>query len=278
MAGLQSDTSLPAEIVAYYEKGQEAGRLLSGVGRLEFARTQELVLRYLPEPPAVVYDVGGGPGLYAVWLAGLGYEVHLVDITPLHVQQAEAASGLQPNHPVASLTVGEARRLDRAESSVDAALLLGPLYHLGERADRLAALREARRIVRPGGALLAAAISRFASTLEGLREGSLDDPDFVEIARQDVLTGQHRNPHDDRDYFTTAFFHHPLELKSEVEEAGWGDCRLLAIEGPGWLFQDFDERWQDPKRRETLMRAVRDLEAEPSVMGVSAHVMAVGRK
>jgi SAM-dependent methyltransferase len=272
------DTTLPPGIDDHYAAGLEAGRLASGVGRLELARTQEILRRYLPQPPAVVADIGGGPGVYACWLAWVGYEVHLIDPVPLHLAQAEAASGAQPGRPIASCALGDARALTRPDGSADAVLLLGPLYHLTGRADRLTALREARRVLRPGGVLVAAAISRFASALDGLRSGYLDDPNFAEIVDRDLTDGQHRNPTNHPAYFTTAFFHHPDELRREVEDAGLTPERVLAVEGPAWLLADFDRHWDDPGRRERLLQVVRRLEAEPSVLGASAHIVAVGRK
>src|SRR5689334_14842138 len=119
-----------AEIVAYYDRGGEAPRLASGPNQIEMARTQDVLQRVLPPPPAVIYDVGGGPGAYACWLARLGYEAHLVDLSPLHVEQARQASLAQPDAPLASCAVGDARQLARPDASVDAVLLLGPLYHL----------------------------------------------------------------------------------------------------------------------------------------------------
>lgn len=273
-----SKSSLPPEILSHYQSGDEAQRLSSGTGQLELARTLELVERYLPRPPAVIFDVGGGSGVYACWLARQGYEVHLVDAVPLHVEQAWQASQAQPDHPLASVAVGDARQLDRPEASVDAVLLFGPLYHLTGRRDRVAALREAGRILRAGGPALAVGISRFASTLDGLSRGLLDDPEFVGIVRRDLAEGQHRNPTNHPGYFTTAFFHHPDELKAEVEEAGLRCERILAIEGPGWILQDFEERWRDPGQREQLLQAVRWLEDEPSLLGASAHLLAVARK
>src|SRR5258705_12570098 len=154
---------MQADIQKYYQRGEEAGRLDHGAGRLEQARTRELIQRYLPAAPAVIYDVGGGSGVYAVWLAALGYEVHLLDAAPLHVEQARQASRAQPAHPLASAETGDARRLPWPDASADGVLLLGPLYHLTEREDRLNAQREAGRVLRPGGVLLAAGISRLAS-------------------------------------------------------------------------------------------------------------------
>src|SRR5205823_5178670 len=147
------------EIEAYYARGQEVNRLFRGVSQLELVRTQELLTRWLPAPPAVVLDVGGGSGVYACWLAAQGYAVHLIDPAPLHVEQALQASAQQPGSPLAGARVGDARRLDCKEERADATLLLGPLYHLTERDDRLQALREAKRVLRPGGLLFAVGIS-----------------------------------------------------------------------------------------------------------------------
>jgi ubiquinone/menaquinone biosynthesis C-methylase UbiE len=268
----------PSEVDSHYAGGVERDRLARGVGRLELARTQEILRRYLPPPPAVIADVGGGPGRYACWLAGLGYEVHLTDPVPLHVTQAGDASRAQPGRPVASLTVGDARSLARPDGGTDAVLLLGPLYHLTDRADRVAALGEARRVLRPGGVLVAAAISRFASALDGLRSGYLVDPAFAAIVERDLADGQHRNPTNHPAYFTTAFFHHPDELRREVTDAGLVLEHLLGVEGPAWLLQDFDAHWGDAGRRERLLGVVRRLEADPTVLGASAHLLVVARK
>jgi len=273
-----SDSSLPAEVLAHYETGYEARRLTTGMARLEFARTQDILQRYLPPPPAVVFDVGGGPGTYACWLAKKGYEVHLVDPVPLHVEQARIASMAQPDHPIASVALGDARGVNRPGGSVDVALLLGPLYHLTDRSDRLIALRETGRVLKPGGLLFGATISRFTSTLDGLRRGLFNDPYFVEIVKQDLIDGQHRNPTNHPFYFTTAFFHHPEELRSEIEEAGLEYQVTLSVEGPAWLLENFEEYWWDPKRRELLLDTIRAIESDGSILGVSVHMMIVARK
>lgn len=277
---MPSKAELPSSkrILAYYNAGKEAQRLLEGTGQLEFTRTQEILMRYLPAPPTVILDVGGGAGIYSCWLARQGYQVHLVDIVPLHIEQARQASQAQPDHPIASMMVGDARAVNRQDDSVDAVLLLGPLYHLTEREDRVAALSEARRILKTGGRAFAVGISRFASALDGLRQGLLSDPQFVRIVERDLAEGQHRNPTGQLGYFTTAYFHRPEELKSELEQAGLQHEVTIAVEGPGWLLQDLDAWWQDGKRREMLLHVLRRLEKEPSLVGVSSHVMAIGKK
>jgi len=266
---------LDDEIRAYYERGDEGARL-DTLHRLEGVRTRELLERLLPEPPARVLDVGGGAGAYALWLAERRYEVHLIDPVPLHVEQAEAASR-EAGRPLASATVGDARRLNHADASADGVLLLGPLYHLTQRTERLAALAEGRRVLRPDGTLMAAAISRFAPALEGLRKDLLRDPDFEEIVERDLRDGQHRNPTRHPRWFTTAYFHAPAELHGELVAARFDGVEVLAIEGMGEWLPDLDTWLDDPERRELLMRTLRRLEREPSLLGASPHLLAVGR-
>jgi ubiquinone/menaquinone biosynthesis C-methylase UbiE len=263
------------EILTFYERYPEAQRLETDF-RLEAARTRELIERFLPPAPATVLDVGGGPGGYALWLAERGYEVHLVDPVPLLVEQADAASR-DASRPLAGAIVGDARRLDHADDGVDALLMLGPLYHLTEACERARALAEARRVLRPGGPMLAAAISRFASALDGLGKGLLLDPEFEAIVERDLRDGQHRNPTRHEGWFTTAYFHRPDELGSEVAAAGFHEVAVLAIEGLGDWLPDVDDWLDDTHRREVLMRTLRRLEREPSLLGASPHLMVVGR-
>ncbi|HYH11451.1 MAG TPA: class I SAM-dependent methyltransferase [Thermomicrobiales bacterium] len=271
-----ADIRTTPDILDHYASGYERVRLLTGPSQLELARTQELLTRYLPPPPAVILDVGGGPGTYARWLAGQGYEVHLVDPVPIHVEEATRAGG---DPPLASARIGDARHVDYPDASADVVLLMGPLYHLTERADRLLALREAARIVRPGGLVFAVGIARFTSLLDGLSSGYLDDPDFVAIVERDLRDGQHRNPGNHPGYFTTAYFHHPDELRDEALEAGLSVTETVAIEGPGhWVPRDFDAWWDDPNRRERLLAAVRAVESEPSLIGLGPHFMVIARR
>jgi len=270
--------TLDPDIASYYRLGLERARLAAAGGGLEYVRTRELLARFLPRPPAVVLDVGGGAGAYAVPLAADGYEVHLVDPVALHVEQAVTAARNEGT-TLASAVVGDARRLLYPDAGTDAALLLGPLYHLTEREDRVAALQEARRVLRSGGVLAAAAISRFASTFDGLARGFLAEPRFEQIVERDVREGQHRNPEPDTrpEWFTTACFHRPEDLRQELEEAGFGVEAVLAVEGPAAFRPELDAWLTERPRREAMLRAIRRVESEPSLLGASAHLLAIGR-
>jgi ubiquinone/menaquinone biosynthesis C-methylase UbiE len=266
---------LPPEVVAYYECGDEQDRLTARAGRLEWARTWVLLQRHLPGPKATIVDVGGGPGAYAVPLALAGHDVHLVDAMPLHVTQARQAAAAAETR-LASTEVGDARELAFPDASADAVLLLGPLYHLLEEAERMAALTEARRVLRPGGVLVAVAISRFASLIEGLRLGwACDHPGIIESG---LHTGTHRNPGALPHRFTTAHFARPEELRAEVGAAGFESVTLYAVEGPGALVEDPDEWMDDPPRRDWLLRQLDRIETEPSLLGASPHVLAIAHR
>jgi SAM-dependent methyltransferase len=267
------EDSLDSAIQGYYDADKEEERLFSGLGRLELARTQEIVGRYLPPVELAILDVGGGTGVYAAWLAGLGHIVHLIDPVPLHVERAQARAIASPDNTFTA-EIGDARHLSADDASFDAVLLFGPLYHLTDRADRLRALSEARRVLQPGGRLFAVGISRFAPLLDGLRQGWLDDAAFRQIVERDLVEGQHRNPDGRPDWFTTAYMHHPDELAAEIAEAGLTLDALYGVEGPGWTMQ---ADWDDQSMREQMLYAARAVEREPALLGMSPHILAVAR-
>src|SRR5262245_30930718 len=106
-----NDASRPRfaeEIARYYQEVPEEGRLAEGPSQLEFARTKDVILRYLPPPPATVLDIGGAAGAYSLWLAERGYQAHLVDAVPRHVDQAQRRSA-SSSKPICSCQVADAR-------------------------------------------------------------------------------------------------------------------------------------------------------------------------
>jgi ubiquinone/menaquinone biosynthesis C-methylase UbiE len=275
--GEASPAAFDPAVRDYYERAPEETRLQHGPFQLEEARTRELISRFAPPPPATVVDIGGAAGAYALWLAEAGYSVHLLDPVPRLVAEAERRSAAAAQ-PLTSCRVGDARSVPMGDASADVVLLLGPLYHLIEAGDRALALREVVRVLRPGGWLFAAGVSRFASALDGLARDLLPDHRFATIVERDLRDGQHRNATDRLDYFTTAFFHRPEDLASEVAEAGLLLNGVYGVEGPGWILPDVADRMGDPARRNSLLLVARMLELEPAVVGSSAHLLAIARR
>ena len=264
---------LDPDIERYYAREwDEDARLRSGLNTLEFVRTQEILRRHL-EPPMRILDVGGGSGIHAEWLLADGHTVDLIDPVPLHIEQATATLGGAEGF---SARLGDGRALDIAADTYDAALLLGPLYHLTERADRVQALIEAVRVVQPGGVVAAAAITRFASLFAGLEADEIFVDEFRSVVERDLAEGQHRNAAG-KDYFTTAFFHHPDEVLAEAAEAGLTDMELLAVEGPLGASPQVADAWEDPAKRAVLLDLVRRVEQEPTLLGIGPHLLLIGR-
>ena len=270
---MTDEYEVPREIIQHYEEDyDEAERLFSGGwGQVEWLRTKELVSRFLPEPPAKIIDIGGGPGVYADWLTDIGYEVHLIDPVARHIEQAKQRSA-----GIAVCEIGDARSLNYPDDTFDMALLLGPLYHLIEREDRLVALREARRVTATGRPVVAAAINRFASAIDLLYGGIIDEPEFRTIAERDIVDGVHVNTTGDPRFFTTAFFHRADELERELSDAGLTGVDVFAVEGIAWAAPDLDERIADPEKRRHLLELLERLEREETLLGATGHLLAVG--
>jgi SAM-dependent methyltransferase len=259
-----------AVVRAYYERGEERERLSDGRGQLEFIRTTEIVGRNLPPRPAVIADIGGGPGRYALWLASLGYQVEHRDLMPLHVNQLEvdaaAVSGIRT-------AIGDARALDLPDASADAVLLLGPLYHLASSADRTTAIREAARILRPGGALFAAAISRWATRIDGIigKQIYLKYPAALDLIDEAERTGVFPPLHAGA---FSAYSHRPDDLRAELAEAGLEVTGLVSVEGPAMILPDLDARMEDPADRAAILDGARALERVPELIGFGPHLLA----
>src|SRR4051812_45630440 len=263
-AGMTDDPALDL-LHEHYELGLEEPRLDQALGSVEFARTLEMAARVLPPPPAVVADIGGGPGRYALELAGRGYSVVHRDLVPLHVEQLRAAAGDLAGR--IRTEVGDARDLDLDDDGADAVLLLGPLYHLVDREQRLRALREVRRVARPGAPVLVSAISRWAPRLHGylaerLYERAAFFPELVRVVEESGRLN------DNVPGWFTAYCHRPEQLRDEVVESGLVVEDLVGLEGLSFALGDLAERLAHPPGREGGLGRARGVRPAPGRPGV----------
>jgi ubiquinone/menaquinone biosynthesis C-methylase UbiE len=242
---------------------------------VEKLRTQEIISRYIQSPSEKILDVGGGTGIYSFWLHDLGHELHMVDIVPTHVEQAKKIA-VSSERQLGSILLGDARQLNYEDGYFDMVLMLGPLYHLTEAEDRQKALKEAKRVLKPGGVILGAGITQFATLYDGYFHDLVQDPEFVPMMVKDVETGQHRPTKPG--YFTDVIFHHPDLLKREFIETGFANVELIGIDAFTRYVPDILEKCTDPKYVDLLMNMLEKIEKEKTLIGSSSHIMAVGKK
>lgn len=267
-----------ARVLDYYgAEFDESDRLVgrSGQGTLELERTQQMVRGRVAAGSRVI-DIGGGSGVHAAALADRGDEVLLIDPVPRHVEAATT-------HGTFTAVLGDARSLPVGDDQFDAALLLGPLYHLVDRADRLRAWREAIRAVRPGGWVFGAGVSRLAA----MAWATVLEPSIT-FARTGTRTDTAPMPDKWRRMiehgagelgpagFPGGHFHLADDLEREALEAGLLDVQTVGLEGPGAQALEVS-RSHDPRLVEAARTLAEAYESEPGLRDLSPHLLAVGR-
>ena len=261
----------------FYAQEVEANRLELELFKLEGIRTKEIIERYLQAGNLEVLDIGGGAGYYSFWLQGKGHNVTLVDLSPANIELARkhaTATGTA----LKGMETGDAVRLGFSENQFDLVLMLGPLYHLTDRSERIRALTEAKRVLKPQGILLAAVISRYASLIDGFHRDLVFDKQFMNILLDDLKTGLHLNETGNPEYFTTAYFHTAKEIEEEIVECGLQFEKLIPVESFGWIVQHFSEKEKDPEYMKNLLKIIRMVEMNGDLMAISPHLIAVSRK
>ncbi len=268
------------EVFEFYNAGAEKGRLEKGLGKVELYRTKEILRKYITKPNNTIYDIGGGIGIYSSWLTKLGNDVHLLELAPSAVEYA-VNNQSENNNFVAEAC--DARNVNRPDESADMVLLMGPLYHLQDRNDRLKVLNEAKRVLKKDGLLFTVGISKYSSTTWALStygqdNNFLDDDIYINMIENELSSGIHNRPKEYPFIIAQSYFHTPLELQREVESVGFKTIQKHAIEGVIWFTPCLDEKWNVISSRERLLNIVRQTENEGEIMGMSPHFMIVSKK
>jgi ubiquinone/menaquinone biosynthesis C-methylase UbiE len=257
----------------YYEAYNEDERLKRDF--IEFARTKDIISRNLPDKPLKIIDLCGASGHYAYWLAEMGHEVHLMDLTQKHIIEANNNQA-KYNAKLASITCGDARSLDFEDDSFDIVLLMGALYHLQEKEDRLLCLKETHRILKNNGTGIFSYISRYAYLLDGFTKGFIHNQDNDSIDKK-ILTGKYDNPENKKGRFTHAYSHTIQDIYEELLFAKFSDIILYAVQGFGSLINN-EEYINDTGKMKKLMYYLRYTEQNMDMIGISSHQLAICKK
>lgn len=265
------DTS--KEIIENYSYFDEDGRLKTPDGLLEEEHTRRLILKHIDATPLEIYDIGGGTGHYASWLAELGHHVHFSDIVPRHVEIFKTRFSGSAN--IISIGIEDARNLSYPDESADLVILNGPLYHLTEKKDRIQVLREAKRILKYNGRVLGFAISRFAGLNYALAVGEVFNDAYFNMVKHDLASGVRDNRERKNKTLMHAYFHLPEEIEAEFTESGLMAVHSFGVVGPAWNTPNLQQAMKDPDKKERLLQVSAMMEKYP---GYGMKILTVGIK
>ncbi|KOX95240.1 hypothetical protein AMS69_05165 [Haloarcula rubripromontorii] len=268
----------------YYDENDEIewDRLAATLhGQLEWTGTVEQLEANLPDTGHVL-DVGGGAGRYAVWLAEQGYDVTLVD--PSEGQRAIAREKIAGHGHEERVTVraGDVRDLGFDRDVFDATLCLGgPLSHVLNADERVAAVQELKRVTKSGGPVFASVMGRLNWLVLSLVRGSDHLVDAAELAE----TGDY-----DRSFvaqlghdaaFTETHFFRADEFEALLEAGGATVETLVGLEGLASVLAAAPLRGTADElsahQRAGVRALVDELRTDRTVADMSAHMLAVCR-
>lgn len=242
--------------------------------QLEYDLTWRYLDRYLP-PQGTLLEVGAASGRYTLELARRGYRVTAVDLSAALIGQCRqrlVGAGLAER---VDLLVADARDLSQVTGKgFEAALLMGPLYHLVEKADRQLALKEAFDRLRAGGLLFSAFISRFGVLSDLLRNAPawIEEPAVVRS-----LLERGRRPETQPRGGFRGYFAEPDEIASLHEAVGFETLLLAGVEPVIGGDDDSYNSLQGLQRRHWL-DLLYEISTERSILGASRHLLYIGRK
>lgn len=257
-------------LIDFYTSYDEDSRLALRHGSVEFLTTMRYIEKYL-RPESRVLEIGAGTGRYSHALARKGYSVDAVELVPHNIDVFR--KNTLPGEHVA-VTEGNALDLSSfADDQYDITLLLGPLYHLYNEADKRQALREAIRVTKPGGIVFAAYVISDGSLLdEGFMHGKIDVAAYLQDGLLDAETfAAHSQPED--------LFE--LVRKEDIDAlmAAFPVRRLhyVATDGLSLLIREAIDK-MDPEVFALYLKHHFVICERPDVVGLSSHVVDVFQK
>ncbi|MFD3447189.1 class I SAM-dependent methyltransferase [Microbacteriaceae bacterium 4G12] len=268
-----------SSIIDYYNKFDEWGRL--DREPLEFQVNWHYIQKYLPTAGKVL-DNGAGPGKYSMRLAQQGYTITLTDLVPRLVELAKEKAGeLGVLERFEGFHVADARDLSALESEqFDVSLMLGPMYHLQLNQDRNKAIRELYRVTKKDGIVYVAFMPRIRHVLSSLLHPENWKPNNkIDSINQFNSTGEFN--HSDEGRFTGAYYFNVEDIKPFMELHGFESLNLIGSSNIGSLLtKEQWEYWKNQGDEEMLklIKLLKETASNPHVLGVSSHLLYIGRK
>ncbi|MGC9326442.1 MAG: class I SAM-dependent methyltransferase [Candidatus Hinthialibacter sp.] len=245
--------------------------------RIEYEVVRFFLDKHLP-PQGAILDLGGGPGRYALALAKRRYQVTLLDLSEANIRFAEEkrkTAGLDRRR--LSCQTGDALDLRRFQNEhFDAALCMGPLYHLLSPAERLQCLRECRRVLKPRAPLFVTVLPRLTYLRDALRCGTFTDMISKQAAVFDEICEKGTSQ---ASMVPQTYFCRPDEVKCWFDQTGFELIELASCHGFA-SFMD-DQVNAVAKKAEAwgaLIRWVLSTCCDPQALSMAEHLVGVGMK
>lgn len=263
-----------SDIAAFYNTDPEREHFRLERHQLEYDLTWRYLNQYLP-PQGSILEVGAGTGRYTLELAKRGYTVTAVDMSAALLEECRksiADAGLERQ---VRFILADARDLSEvAEKGFDAALLMGPLYHLIVETDRKLALKEAFDRLKEGGIQFSAFISRFGIMGDLVKNVPNWIEDQIEVHS---LLELGYNPQEHPASSFRGYFAKVSEIAPLHEMIGFETLTVAGVE-PGISADDESYNKLEGKQRQLWLDLLYEISTERSIIGASRHLLYIGRK
>ncbi|MBO0992891.1 class I SAM-dependent methyltransferase [Bacillus sp. SD088] len=214
-------------------------------------------------------------------LAKEGYKVTLTDLTPKLVEVAEnKAKEFDLEGQFNGFYAADARELKMIEDEqFDSSLMLGPMYHLQEENDRIMAVKELNRVTKKNGLFFVAFMPRIRFTLTSLLSSKNWKPnDNMDAILQFSQSGCFN--HADEGRFTGAYYFNIEDINPFMEAQGFETLNLIASNPASILATDSWNYWREKGEQEIekIIDLIKEKATDPYILGVSSHLLYIGRK
>lgn len=237
--------------------------------KIEFDITKRYLDEYIIGENLEIFDIGGGPGRYSIYLAEKGHKVSLLDLSKRNIEVAKKKSR-EKNITLEAYIHGNALELEQHEQKYDVILLMGPLYHLIQEADRKAVVKEALRLLKPNGIIVVSFISNYAPIQDYLK--GVYPIEFVDellgYLKDGVNTGESG--------FTTAYFTDYKEAKDLMNSFGLTELVFAGVENILGAKENEINMLEEREYRKWLEIGYQ-LSRDENLIGTSEHFLYIGR-
>jgi 2-polyprenyl-3-methyl-5-hydroxy-6-metoxy-1,4-benzoquinol methylase len=260
-------------IQEYYNNGVNTEWTRMDRHPLEFEITKRNLDEFIPSKSKIA-DIGGGPGRYSFYLASQGYNVTLIDLAEKNIEFAKE-KGKEIGIKLKNYIHANILEIDFIPAnSFDSVLCMGPLYHLINKEDRIKAIDQCLRILKPNGILVITFVTTFAQSISLLKRSPEKISEWIPVLNKTISTGINVDDFDTG--FTEAYFFHPLEIELFMQQFSLQMLKISGAEGLGCQSEEILKLLPKEKLKEWIDFFYLH-GSDPSILGANQHIIYIGK-